>query len=190
MTPADAVAGYVPTKFDGIDYWAISFTHSQTQQTDKKALHRMRYSFINQILTQMKQDGRIVDPDGLRDGLDFTTSLNRNNASNPNYVYNRGFIEWIDEDMRKGSMWSISTSYYRAPNYNSGGHYVDFFLSYVRAAMTYSREAFYKEYPKEKYPLVAERFELAISYMKEKHGVDLQAIALGFQSEDTEDSEK
>lgn len=137
----------------------------------------------------MKKDGEIEDPEGLRDGIDFTTSLNRSNPTNANYVFKRGFIRWIDDDMKEtASLWSISTSYYRTPNYNSGGYYRDFFLLYVRAAMTYSREAFYKVYPKEQYPLVAERFELAISYMKEKYGVDLQAIALGFQ--ENEVSEK
>lgn len=167
----------VTTKFDGFDYWAISF--SDAKNLNAESLKRSRYSFINQILTNLKKDGTIVDPEGWRDGIDFTTRLNRSNPNNPNYVYNRGFISWINDDMVDEGVWSISLSYFKNPNYNSGGYYADYFLSYVRAAMVHTRDEFYAMYPKDKFPLVAQKFEQAISYMKTKYGIDLQGIAEG-----------
>ena len=130
-------------------------------------------------MTNLKKDGTIVDPEGWRDGIDFTTKLNRSNPNNPNYVYNRGFISWINDDMVDEGVWSISLSYFKNPNYNSGGYYADYFLSYVRAAMVHTRDEFYAMYPKDKFPLVAQKFEQAISYMKTKYGIDLQGIAEG-----------
>lgn len=73
----------------------------------------------------------------------------------------------------------VTLSYYKTQNYTSGGVYRDLFMAYVRSAMAYTREEFYAKYPKESYPLIAERFELVITYMKNTYGIDLQGIAKG-----------
>jgi len=139
-----------------------------------------RYSFINQIITPQRKDDTLKEPEGLRDGMDFVTNLNRNNPSNKDYVFNRGFIRWVnDNGKEETSLWGISTSYYKSPNYNSGGNYKDFFLLYIRAAMRFTKEEFYTKYPKDKYPLISEKYELVVKYMKDKYGLDLPGIAKG-----------
>ena len=139
-----------------------------------------RFSFINQFLTSQRMDNTLPEPEGLRDGMDFVSSLNRSNPNHKNYVFNRGLIRWVDDNgVEEESLWSIYTSYYKQPNYNSGGFYRDFFSLYIRAAMRFSPEEFYEKYPKEKYPLISEKYELVVRYMKDKYGFDLTGIAKG-----------
>ena len=139
-----------------------------------------RFSFINQFLTSQRMDNTLPEPEGLRDGMDFVSSLNRSNPNHKNYVFNRGLIRWVDDNgVEEESLWSIATTYYKQPNYNSSGMYRDFFSLYIRAAMRFSPEEFYEKYPKEKYPLISEKYELVVRYMKDKYGIDLPGIAKG-----------
>ncbi len=174
--------GFTPIKFDGFDYWAISFSNKELAEmkVDKaKALKTKRFSFINQILTPQRLDGTIPEPEGFRDGIDFTTTWSKYNPSSAKYPPTLGFILWIDENGKEASWGSVFQSYYRTPNYNSGGNYRDYFFSYVRAAMLYTPEEFYAKYPKDKYPLVSRQYETTVKYMKEKFGLDLPGIAKG-----------
>lgn len=196
------VAGFTPTKFDGFDYWAISFSNTELYWLQKRAelkdkenktdvekaelakanetMAVKRFSFINQFLTSQRMDNTLPEPEELRDGMDFVSSLNRSNPNHKNYVFNRGLIRWVDDNgVEEESLWSIYTSYYKQPNYNSGGFYRDFFSLYIRAAMRFSPEEFYEKYPKEKYPLISEKYELVVRYMKDKYGIDLPGIAKG-----------
>ena len=196
------VAGFTPTKFDGFDYWAISFSNTELYWLQKRAelkdkenktdvekaelakaneaMAVKRFSFINQFLTSQRMDNTLPEPEGLRDGMDFVSSLNRSNPNHKNYVFNRGLIRWVDDNgVEEESLWSIATTYYKQPNYNSSGMYRDFFSLYIRAAMRFSPEEFYEKYPKEKYPLISEKYELVVRYMKDKYGIDLPGIAKG-----------
>lgn len=196
------VAGFTPTKFDGFDYWAISFSNTELYWLQKRAelkdkenktdvekaelakaneaMAVKRFSFINQFLTSQRMDNTLSEPEGLRDGMDFVSSLNRSNPNHKNYVFNRGLIRWVDDNgVEEESLWSIATTYYKQPNYNSSGMYRDFFSLYIRAAMRFSPEEFYEKYPKEKYPLISEKYELVVRYMKDKYGIDLPGIAKG-----------
>lgn len=196
------VAGFTPTKFDGFDYWAISFSNTELYWLQKRAelkdkenktdvekaelakaneaLAVKRFSFINQFLTSQRMDNTLPEPEGLRDGMDFVSRLDRSNPNHKNYVFNRGLIRWVDDNgVEEGSLWSIATTYYKQPNYNSSGMYRDFFSLYIRAAMRFSPEEFYEKYPKEKYPLISEKYELVVRYMKDKYGIDLPGIAKG-----------
>ena len=196
------VTGFTPTKFDGFDYWAISFSNTELYWLQKRAelkdkenktdvekaelakanetMAVKRFSFINQFLTSQRMDNTLPEPEGLRDGMDFVSSLNRSNPNHKNYVFNRGLIRWVDDNgVEEESLWSIYSSYYKQPNYNSGGFYRDFFSLYIRAAMRFSPEEFYEKYPKEKYPLISEKYELVVRYMKDKYGIDLPGIAKG-----------
>ena len=196
------VAGFTPTKFDGFDYWAISFSNTELYWLQKRAelkdkenktdvekaelakaneaLAVKRFSFINQFLTSQRMDNTLPEPEGLRDGMDFVSRLDRSNPNHKNYVFNRGFIRWVDDNgVEEESLWSIATTYYKQPNYNSSGMYRDFFSLYIRAAMRFSPEEFYEKYPKEKYPLISEKYELVVRYMKDKYGIDLPGIAKG-----------
>lgn len=136
-----------------------------------------RFSFINQVLTDLRRNGGIEEPSALREGLDFSTRINSLPEDTVHYKYFRGFIDWIEDDMTVNSF--VTLSYYKTQNYTSGGVYRDLFMAYVRSAMAYTREEFYAKYPKESYPLIAERFELVITYMKNTYGIDLQGIAKG-----------
>lgn len=196
------VAGFTPTKFDGFDYWAISFSNTELYWLQKRAelkdkenktdvekaelakaneaLAVKRFSFINQFLTSQRMDNTLPEPEGLRDGMDFVSRLDRSNPNHKNYVFNRGLIRWVDDNgVEEESLWSIATTYYKQPNYNSSGMYRDFFSLYIRAAMRFSPEEFYEKYPKEKYPLISEKYELVVRYMKDKYGIDLPGIAKG-----------
>ena len=196
------VTGFTPTKFDGFDYWAISFSNTELYWLQKRAelkdkenktdvekaelakaneaLAVKRFSFINQFLTSQRMDNTLPEPEGLRDGMDFVSRLDRSNPNHKNYVFNRGLIRWVDDNgVEEESLWSIATTYYKQPNYNSSGMYRDFFSLYIRAAMRFSPEEFYEKYPKEKYPLISEKYELVVRYMKDKYGIDLPGIAKG-----------
>ncbi len=149
-------------------------------KTDKaKALKSKRYSFINQIVTSQREDGTIAEPDGFRDDIDFTKTWKKYNTNDPAYPPKLGFIQWINDSGNESSWGSIFLTYYKTPNYNSGGNYYDYFMSYIRAAMIYTTEEFYAKYPKETYPLISRQYETTIKYMKEKFGLDLPGIAKG-----------
>ncbi len=145
------------------------------------ALKTKRFNFINQILTPQRLDGTIPEPEGFRDGIDFTTAWSKYNPSSVNYPPTRGFILWIKDTGKEMAWGSVYMSYYAKENYNSGGNYYDYFWSYVRAAMYYTPEEFYAKYPKDKYPLVSRQYEAAVKYMKDKYGIDLPGIAKGPQ---------
>jgi len=149
-------------------------------KTDKaKALKTKRYSFINQIITPQRKDGTIAEPEGFREGIDFTKSWKKNNPNDPGYPPTLGFIPWIDDNGKEKSWSSMYATYYKTPNYNSGSNYYDYFMSYVRAAMIYTTEEFYAKYPKDKYPIISRQYETVVKYMKDKYGLDLPGIAKG-----------
>lgn len=175
------VPGFTPTKFDGFDYWAISFSNQELlnmKSDSHAALSTKRFSFINQILTPQRQDGTLAEPEGFREGIDVTTSWNTKDPTNPNYPYTRGFITWINDSGKDGSIGYLT--YYKQENYKVGtSSYRDYFMSYIRAAMKYTPEQFYAKYPKEKYPLISRQYEMTVKYMKDKFGIDLPGIAKG-----------
>ena len=170
-------------KFDGFDYWAISFKKSEilNASANELTMKIKRCAFLYQIILGEKQAGNIVEPDDLRTGIDFTTKFAKNSETDsPNHKANRGFINWVSDTF-------TSSSYPEEPE-NQGTDYIsyypetksrNYFLAYVKAAMFYSREKFYQKYPKETYPLISQKYELVVSYMKSKYGIDLEGIAKG-----------
>jgi hypothetical protein len=118
----------------------------------------------------------------MKDGIDFTTRFASNSqTSSANHHFNRGFINRVYEHFGSGST-TGAVEYTGADyvTYYTNGTQ-DYFLCYVRAAMYYTREEFQAKYPPETYPLINEKYELTVEYMKNVAGIDLVGIANGPQ---------
>ena len=63
--------------------------------------------------------------------------------------------------------------YYTYPE-NSGGP-----LTYIKNIIWLTPEEFEERYPKAKYPMINEKRDIVINYMKEKHGINLIGISYG-----------
>ena len=150
-----------------------------------------RCSILYAIIKKAKEKGSIAVPAEWKEGIDWETKFvadNTANMENENHRLKRGFIYYCyapDEVPagRENMAFYKYKDVYNAPKYwdeNSTASTVkDFFLNYLRMAMFYTRDQFYAYYPKDKYPLISEKYEFMLSYMKNTYGIDLESIAKG-----------
>ncbi|MBQ8501836.1 MAG: hypothetical protein IJ494_06005 [Bacteroides sp.] len=178
-------------KWDGFDYWAISFTANEIfGYTSDYAMKQKRCGILYKIIANMVANGTIVEPEDLRTGIDFVTNLRAGNRyTDPNFCWNRGFPFSIYEHfgvsgqglVENTSVWggaNTSISYYRGENNH------EYFLNYIRCAMWFTPDEFATKYPASTYPLIAEKYELVVNYLLETYGMDLVKMAEGPQAEE------
>ena len=191
--PETAVSPYFQSnRLDGFDYWAISFRPKEIADNDRQALRMRRCALVYQFILKAWKQGKIVQPEGMMDGLDLETAFSYDhqnpemNTGSKNHPWKRGFVWYIypefDPDLNRGQFENTSTyiSYYDG----NGRTKLDrednvYFLNYVRAAMYYTRTEFFAKYSETKFPIIKEKYELVVKYMKEKYAIDLEGIANG-----------
>ena len=177
---------------DGFDFWAISFKQSEIHQTGnpaeiKYSLKQKRCSILYEVIKKAYKEGSLKEPVAMRDGIDFVTKVqtSMSKQSDPNFKYTRGFVNPVYEHFGTKSRIPLDPSmavntWFTVGQFKPGGEH-DYFLTYVRAAMFYPEDEFYKEHPKEKYPLVSEKYEMVVEHVKNVLGLDLKKIAEGPQ---------
>lgn len=178
-TPVEKPLG---NKMDGFDFWAFSFSPETVDGTDDTNMRMNRSTILFAVLKEAYARGLFSEPEGLRDGINFSTALKYKDtdATNVNYLLTRGF-PWYMYDTFGGSTelenyGSHSASYYNLTN-SDKSYYRDYFLEFVKVSLYYSPEQLAEKYPAEKYPLLARNIELTVNAIKSQIGIDLSEIA-------------
>ncbi|RGV31726.1 hypothetical protein DWW18_16440 [Butyricimonas virosa] len=167
-------------KWDGFDYWAISFTESEIYASDDQSMKQKRCGIIYQIIANMVENGTIVEPANLKDGVDLETALSTK-KNNVNYRFYRGIPNSILTSFGAGTRTGVAelTSDYAGANSMistySGENNHEYFLNYIRNIMWFTETEFNEKYLD--YPLIIEKYNLVVNYMLTNCGLDLRQIA-------------
>lgn len=146
-----------------------------------------RCVFIYLMMSAAIQNGIITEPAIFGELVDYSTKIwsdlnvqeGKATVDDPDYYKNRGFIAVVsDQFTSESAPWHLSV--FTHPSY-AGYPHCDF-LAYLKAAMYYSESEFRAKYPIESCPLINERYDIVVNYMKTEYGIDLQGIATGSEN--------
>ena len=188
---------YAVTSVPGLDFTVLSLSGSPTASSstaniifqdnflstelfnqDEEVIHRLRkkvlwYGFFNEAMNPMGKSKlpTMVEPSNFATNIDVTTAIKtaENEKENENYYLKRGFVDVV------GPTFTATTTLPKLSDYNSPSKVKNLFQHYIRLAMHYDKETIEEKYGK--YPLVMERYNWTVDYMKETYDIDLQAIA-------------
>ena len=93
----------------------------------------------------------------------------------------RGFINIVNRNFKSREKVPSSISEYTNPSWEKEAYPYRDFLSYVRAAMFYTKTEFQEKYSPTTYPLINQRYEIVINHIQNNYGIDLEGIAKGPQ---------
>ena len=136
---------------------------------------------IIELIKNIDKKGELGSPDEFWVGFNFNDTMDIKKPSADNYKYNLGFVDMINDNFGTGQLQQVwveyyftSTSYWEKsnPNYN-------LFTTYIKNIIWLTPEEFEERYPKAKYPMINEKRDIVINYMKEKHGINLIGISYG-----------
>ena len=177
-------------KWDGFDYWAISLTLTELKKIEMGivsdlSMKQKRCGILYQIIANMIENGDIVEPVDLRNGIDFETGLRAKNWA-PDLVdhrWNRGFPNWVKPDFmgtngkaEETSNWASGNS---AISTYQGENNHEYFLNYIRNAMWFTKAEFEAKYVD--FPVIREKYDLVVRYLLDNYGMDLVKMAAGPQ---------
>ena len=176
-------------KWDGFDYWAISLTLTELKKIEMGivsdlSMKQKRCGILYQIIANMIENGDIVEPVDLRDGIDFETAL-RTKKGTDDYRWNRGFPNSILTSFGVGTRTgnAENTSDYAQANsmisYYQGENNHEYFLNYIRNAMWFTKAEFEAKYVD--FPVIREKYNLVVRYLLDNYGMDLVKMAAGPQ---------
>lgn len=169
--------------YDGMDFWAVCL-YAENDDTEmeisniieppvtKEDFYYRRGEILLHILDKSFEKGNIEVPVGFGDGIDYKTEVKwrYGDEDDENYYIKRGFpgiMEVFDKDGFK-KLEGISSI-----------NNIKNFLQYIHLGMYYTKEALEKKMPQAKYPLIWEKRNFVVNYMKTNYDIDLEAIAEG-----------
>lgn len=168
------------------DCWAISFSDEMMNSDEASyALKQQRCMLIIELIKNIDSKNELGSPDEFWAGFNFKDTMDIKNPSAANYKYKLGFVDMINDNFGTGRQKQVWVEYYFTsteyweksnPNYN-------LFTTYIKNIMWLTPEEFEERYPIADYPMVHEKRDIAINYMKEKHGIDLIRISYGNSKE-------
>lgn len=152
---------------DGLDFWISSiFTAAQPALPTPEQQKEYRVRIFRQILGTAFNRELIVLPDEFNEGFDYQSAISSWSGAD-NYYVKRGFPGSTPSDgYNLGSLYSLPS-----PGDN--------FISYLFLCIRYTEEEFQTDFPAADYPFIGQKRQWVKSYVKEKYGFDLQAIAEG-----------
>lgn len=115
---------------------------------------------------------KLVAPKDITSNMDFNTELELEDATKSNYYAKRGFVKIVNSTFETENNPKKDPKAYDVDNIK-GENAV--FRAYLRLAMYKTKEEVTAQYGE--FPLVMEKYNLTVSYMKEQYDVDLQAMA-------------
>ncbi|MEA4868367.1 hypothetical protein SDC9_73470 [bioreactor metagenome] len=171
--------------YNGLDFWAFCWNGCQPWQdmmgnvtylaitgkpsTPFEKFYR-RGVMLKEIFKKAADLGNIGVPEDFSSGLDFTTAIKyaTGTENDPNYFKKRGF---------PGQM--ISNTNFNITNLTSITRTSpsQVFTDYIHLCMRYTADSIEVLYPKAKYPIIHQKYPIAIEYIKGKFGIDLVEIA-------------
>ena len=128
------------------------------------------------------QKGIISEPEEFKKGISYTTKIvyKDDQKDDENYYMNRGFIKIMRRTFTGESV-PNSTDQYTNPSWEKEAYPYRDYLSYVRAAMFYTKSEFQSKYSPTIYPLINQRYEIVINHIKNNYKINLEEIAKGPQ---------
>ena len=120
------------------------------------------------ILEKACEKGNIIMPEEFQAGIDYKTEVESDPGTegNPNYYAKRGFPGSSVSFLRLDALKKIE---YTNPSKN--------FFAYIHLGMRYTSEELEAKHPKANNPLLWEKRQYVLNYMKTKYDLDLEAIA-------------
>ena len=181
---------YKTIKLGNFDNWAISFKDEIINGGDTEyILKQQRCVFMIEALKNAMDKGEITSPDEFWTGFDFSEGkkMDHYDESKANYKWKLGFIDDINDNFgtgQKKQLWRpletiVSCYYWEKGKYKE----YNLFNAYIKNAMWLTPEEFEEKYPSNKFPMLREKYEITVKYMKEQYGIDLQGIAYGIKKE-------
>ena len=190
---------YKTIKLGNFDNWAISFKDEIINAADNDSiLKQQRCVFMIEAIKNAMDKGEITSPDEFWTGFDFSSRKDENgkelnvmehkDSTKVNYKYKLGFIDVPNDNFGTGQLkqlWRpmetvVSCYYWEKGKYDQ----YDLFKAYIKNAMWLTPDEFEARYPKVLYPMLTEKYEITIKYMKEQYGIDLQGIAYGIKNKE------
>lgn len=168
------------------DCWAISFTDEMMNSNEADyALKQQRCMLIIELIKNIDSKGELSSPDEFWAGFNFNDTMDIKKPSAPNYKYKLGFVDMINDNFGTGQRKQVWVDYYFTstiyweksnPNYN-------LFTTYIKNAIWLTPEEFEERYPSNEYPMITEKYNIVVKYMKETYGIDLVSVARGVAKE-------
>ena len=179
---------YKSIKLGNFDNWAISFKDEIINSSDnEEALKKQRCIFMLQAIYNSMNKGEITSPDEFWTGFDFSEDkkIEHDDKSKENYKYKLGLVDDIYDHYattgRTTEVWNYKKYIIHFYNWAKNNKDNNLFNAYIKNAMWLTPEEFEVRYPKALYPIIAEKYEITVNYMKEQYGIDLQGIAYGIK---------
>lgn len=183
-----------PSKFiklGNFDNWAISFKEeiiNGTSGNTEETLKKQRCIFIIQAIYNAMDKGEITSPEEFWSGYDFSDSnkkIDHSDKNSDNYKYKLGLVDDIYDHFattgRTNEVWNYKEYIKSFSNWARDNKDNNLFNAYIKNAMWLTPEEFELRYPKSQYPIITEKYEIAVRHMKEKYGIDLQGVAYGLK---------
>ncbi len=135
-----------------------------------------RRDFLYKMMNDAIMNGVIIDPQELKEGMDYETYFKNFDETHPDDFLNRGFPHRVYKSVRT-NLWtfSIPNSVSVFNNPNQPGYPHQDFLQLISAILYYA-DTLDQQYPAEKYPLLRKRIDFVIDYLKNDYDIDLLAI--------------
>ncbi|MEY8594145.1 hypothetical protein AALK14_22140 [Butyricimonas hominis] len=166
--------------FDGMDYWSLCMFYGESDAMSDMLYGRLeapetpedfwewRGVILYKILEKAYEKGNIIMPEEFQTGIDYRTEVESDPGTegNPNYYAKRGFPGLSVTYTRMDALKSIGNT---NPSKN--------FFAYIHLGMRYTSEELEAKHPKANNPLLWEKRQYVLNYMKTKYDLDLEAIA-------------
>lgn len=167
-----AVKGHMPTKVDGVDFWALSFQTTEAGSLYLPDERLARISFAYRLVENMLKAGQIDIPAKFYEGVDYSEivydDINNHDKLNSKYHYQtRGFVKYVQPSFEYDSP---LTNIQLAAASNED------FLMYVRKILYSPTSEFLAE--NGSYPLVMRRYNIVLDLFRSL-GIDLAGISDG-----------
>ena len=164
---------------DGLDFWVTCLegdldplTQSQTIRPETAEDFLLcRGVILHEVFQRALDAGNIIMPDNFNDGLDYKTEIENRVGyeDEDNYYLKRGFPGKMNYTFKSFSKLDKIISI--TPESN--------FIQYICLGMRYTEAECEEVFPSSKYPLIHEKRQLVMEYMKEKYNIDLAKINKG-----------
>lgn len=156
---------YYDLYFSNYDYWVMSINKDKLSDSKYMSEYRCRLSF--KLIEQLVANNEIIPDPNFKNGIDYETWTEDYNKDSPDYFKTRGFVENVKSDFSR--TWGFNRWAIKDGDRD--------FLSFTKIVMFMSEENFYKEYPKDKYPKVHNRYQMVKNVFKQK-GINLYEIGM------------
>ncbi len=176
-----------PYVYNGLDFWSfcwngyapwqkntttgvITYQNQTLKPTTPYSHFYRRGVMLKEIFKMAVNIGNITAPENFSSGLDFTTAVKyaAGTESDVNHYKKRGFPGQMANTLNF-NITALNSITKTSPNQN--------FIDYIHLCMRYTPDSIEVNYPISQFPIIHQKYPVAVQYMKDKYGIDLVKIA-------------